>query len=44
MSFEVLDPLHTITVDVFPQLAWALLLFAGLTLYLVIRAILETIL
>jgi len=44
MSFEVLAPLHTITIDIFPQLAWALLMFNGLTLYLVIRAILETIL
>jgi hypothetical protein len=44
MSFEILEPLHTLTIEVFPQLAWTLYLFAGLTIYLIIRAILETIL
>jgi hypothetical protein len=44
MSFEVLDPLHTITLDLYPQLLWAVYVIAGLTLYLIIRAILKTIL
>jgi len=44
MSFEILDPLHTITLDIFPQLVWAVYLIAGLTIYLIIRAILKTIL
>jgi len=44
MSFEILDPLHTIYVDIFPQLMWAIYLIAGLTIYLIIRAILKTIL
>jgi len=44
MSFELLEPVHIITIDVFPQLAWTLYLIAGLTAYLIIRAILETIL
>jgi hypothetical protein len=44
MSFEILDPLHTITLDIFPQLIWAVYLIAGLTIYLIIRAILKTIL
>jgi len=44
MSFEILDPLHTITLDIFPQLMWAIYLIAGLTFYLIIRAILKTIL
>jgi len=43
MSFELLDPLHTLTITVFPQLAWTLSVIAGLTTYLIIRAILETI-
>jgi len=44
MSFELLDPLHTLTITVLPQLAWTLYVLAGLTTYLIIRAILETIL
>jgi len=44
MTFEILAPLHTIHIDIYPQLIWALYLIAGLTTYLIIRAILETIL
>jgi hypothetical protein len=44
MSFEILEPLHTISLDIFPQLMWTIFLIGGLTLYLIIRAILKTIL
>jgi hypothetical protein len=43
MTFEVLEPLYTISLDVFPQLAWTLFVIGGLTIYLIIRAVLETI-
>lgn len=39
MTFEILDALHTITIDVYPQLNWVIYLIAGFTLYLIIRAI-----
>jgi len=39
MTFEILDALHTITIDVYPQLMWVIYLIAGFTLYLIIRAI-----
>jgi len=39
MTFEIADALHTITIDVYPQLNWVLYLIAGFTLYLIIRAI-----
>jgi len=44
MSLEILDPLYTLTIDVFPQLAWTIWVIGGLTLYLIIRAILEIVL
>jgi len=44
MTFEILEPLHTLTLDIFPQLAWTLWVIGGLTLYLIIRAILEIVL
>jgi hypothetical protein len=44
MTFEILEPLHTLTLDIFPQLAWTVFVIGGLTLYLIIRAILKTIL
>jgi hypothetical protein len=40
MSLEILEPLHTLTLDVFPQLNWVLAVIGGFTLYLIIRAIL----
>jgi hypothetical protein len=39
MSLEILDALHTITIDIYPQLNWVIYLIAGFTLYLIIRAI-----
>jgi len=44
MTFEILEPLHTIVLDIFPQLMWAIYMIGGLTFYLIIRAILKTIL
>jgi len=44
MTFEILEPLHTLTLDIFPQLAWTVLVIGGLTLYLIIRAVLDIVL
>jgi len=42
MEFTIGDPVYQITIGVFSQLLWALMVIGGLTLYLLIRAIVRT--
>ena len=42
MEFTIGEPVYQITVGIYAQLLWALMVIGGLTIYLLIRAIVRT--